>query len=234
MSLTNQAPGAEPSMEEILASIRRILKEDEPITMQNPDPLPAYQSAGPLAARLESGEVLVLDSSMLVHETQSQAGFDPGFAPAYSHEPESVLEIPAPPAPETHGVSPQTDHFATPDITPLASPADSPINAATDHGFQPARNETTMNQGISDENYQTPQGLISDQAASATSASLGNLVRTRTERAMSVRAGGPTLDDMVREELRPLLKSWLDANLPALVERIVRAEIERVVGGTAL
>jgi cell pole-organizing protein PopZ len=37
------------------------------------------------------------------------------------------------------------------------------------------------------------------------------------------------LEDLVREELRPLLKAWLDTNLPALVERIVRAEIQRVV-----
>jgi cell pole-organizing protein PopZ len=40
-----------------------------------------------------------------------------------------------------------------------------------------------------------------------------------------------TLEDLVREMLRPLLKSWLDDNLPSLVERLVRAEIERVSGG---
>ncbi len=40
----------------------------------------------------------------------------------------------------------------------------------------------------------------------------------------------PTIEDLVREELRPLLKAWLDENLPPLVERLVRAEIERVVG----
>ena len=34
----------------------------------------------------------------------------------------------------------------------------------------------------------------------------------------------------MRDELRPLLKDWLDANLPPLVERLVRTEIERVVG----
>jgi uncharacterized protein len=34
----------------------------------------------------------------------------------------------------------------------------------------------------------------------------------------------------VREEIRPLLKQWLDVNLPPIVERLVRAEIERVVG----
>jgi len=40
-----------------------------------------------------------------------------------------------------------------------------------------------------------------------------------------------TLEDMSRDLLRPMLKSWLDENLPALVERLVKAEIERVVRG---
>ena len=40
-----------------------------------------------------------------------------------------------------------------------------------------------------------------------------------------------TLEDLVREMLRPMLKSWLDDNLPGLVERVVRAEIERVARG---
>jgi cell pole-organizing protein PopZ len=40
-----------------------------------------------------------------------------------------------------------------------------------------------------------------------------------------------TLEDLVKEMLRPLLKSWLDDNLPGLVERIVKAEIERVSRG---
>jgi hypothetical protein len=40
-----------------------------------------------------------------------------------------------------------------------------------------------------------------------------------------------TLEDLVREMLRPMLKSWLDDNLPNMVERIVKAEIERVSRG---
>ena len=42
-----------------------------------------------------------------------------------------------------------------------------------------------------------------------------------------------TLEDLVREMLRPMLKSWLDDNLPNMVERLVRAEIERVARGRA-
>jgi uncharacterized protein len=41
----------------------------------------------------------------------------------------------------------------------------------------------------------------------------------------------PSLEDVVRDALRPMLKSWLDENLPDVVDRIVRAEIERVIRG---
>jgi len=76
-----------------------------------------------------------------------------------------------------------------------------------------------------------PQTLVAPEAADAAAAALGNLVRTlAAERNLAVRAAGPTIEDIVREEIRPLLKAWLDANLPPLVERLVRAEIERVVG----
>ena len=39
------------------------------------------------------------------------------------------------------------------------------------------------------------------------------------------------MDEMAREMLRPMLKAWLDDNLPVMVERLVRAEIERVARG---
>jgi cell pole-organizing protein PopZ len=76
-----------------------------------------------------------------------------------------------------------------------------------------------------------PQGLVAPEAAAAAASSVGSLVRTlAAERTMQVYSGGPTIEEIVREELRPLLKTWLDANLPPMVERLVRAEIERVVG----
>ena len=75
-----------------------------------------------------------------------------------------------------------------------------------------------------------PPSLVAPEAAAAAASSVGSLVRTLAERTMQVHSGGPTIEDIVREELRPLLKAWLDANLPPLVERLVRVEIERVVG----
>jgi cell pole-organizing protein PopZ len=77
-----------------------------------------------------------------------------------------------------------------------------------------------------------PPGLLGPEAAAAAASSVSSLLRTLvSEREqVQVRSGGPTIEDLVREEIRPLLKQWLDSNLPPLVERLVRAEIERVVG----
>ena len=48
-------------------------------------------------------------------------------------------------------------------------------------------------------------------------------------RAIGIGNGGVTLEDMVRELLRPILKEWLDENLPYMIERIVKKEIEKMV-----
>jgi cell pole-organizing protein PopZ len=73
-------------------------------------------------------------------------------------------------------------------------------------------------------------GLASPETTNAAAGSVTNLVRALTsDRGAQVFSGGPTVADLVREELRPMLKAWLDSNLPPLVERLVRAEIERVI-----
>lgn len=77
-------------------------------------------------------------------------------------------------------------------------------------------------------------GLVAPSVAAAAAAALGTLTRSVASESPGVfRSGGPTIEDVVREELRPLLKEWLDANLPGLVERVVRSEIERVVHRSA-
>jgi uncharacterized protein len=149
-------------MEDILASIRRILSEDEVVTPGAPPPVVATEDKA-------ASDVLVLDAAMMVAD-----------APAVR---EPVPE-PAPVAPMAAQVSP----FAL-------------------------------------------QDLVAPEAAAAAASSVGSLMRTlAAERTTQVRSGGPTIEEIVREELRPLLKAWLDANLPPMVERLVRAEIERVVG----
>jgi cell pole-organizing protein PopZ len=63
--------------------------------------------------------------------------------------------------------------------------------------------------------------LLSREATAA----IGSAFNTLTE---TVRKHEPTLEDVVRETLRPMLKSWLDENLTRVVEQMVQVEIERV------
>jgi len=178
------APSTDPSMEDILASIRRILSEDEkegvtaeaPPVAAPPAPAPAPVMADPPP---EDDDVLVLDTSMMVA--------NPG--------PETPLASPEPPPP--------------PELPPEPPPRPdvAPPHAADD------------------------LELLAPATAAAATASVSGLMRALAqERASQVYRGGPTIEDLVREEVRPILKDWLDTHLPGIVERLVRAEIERVVG----
>jgi uncharacterized protein len=70
-----------------------------------------------------------------------------------------------------------------------------------------------------------PRPLISNSTSAAVDSAFNTLAHTVLVQ------NARTLEDLVREMLRPLLKSWLDDNLPGMVERLVRAEIERVSRG---
>jgi cell pole-organizing protein PopZ len=67
--------------------------------------------------------------------------------------------------------------------------------------------------------------IITGSTASAVESAFGSLTSTVLSN------NARTLEDLVKEMMRPMLKSWLDDNLPSLVERIVKAEIERVSRG---
>jgi uncharacterized protein len=71
----------------------------------------------------------------------------------------------------------------------------------------------------------TERGLLSPTTTAAVDSAFNSLAQTVLVQ------NSRTLDDLVREMLRPMLKAWLDDNLPTMVERLVRAEIERVSRG---
>ena len=70
-----------------------------------------------------------------------------------------------------------------------------------------------------------PAPMLSRSTVSAVESAFNSLANTVLSN------NARTLEDLVKEMLRPMLKSWLDDNLPGLVERIVKAEIERVSRG---
>jgi hypothetical protein len=69
------------------------------------------------------------------------------------------------------------------------------------------------------------QPILAQSTVSAVESAFNSLAHT------VLSSNARTLEDLVKEMLRPMLKSWLDDNLPGLVERIVKAEIERVSRG---
>jgi cell pole-organizing protein PopZ len=165
----------EPTMEEILASIRRIISEDD---------APA-DAAEPVA-----------DSEP---EPEPQA-IAPAFTPLSEEEDDDdgVLEL--------------TDKVETlGDLDVYASPADEPA-------VQPEPTPEPAPQPV-----EVGEGLVGVVAASAAASAFGQL-----SAAIQMPADGRTLEDVVRELLRPLLKQWLDDNLPAIVQSTVDKEVERI------
>ena len=73
------------------------------------------------------------------------------------------------------------------------------------------------------------QGLVSDDAAIASRQSLAALAGLR-ERAETIPADDAALGAAAREMLKPMLKDWLDSNLPDMVEELVTREIARITG----
>lgn len=78
-------------------------------------------------------------------------------------------------------------------------------------------------------------GLVSDEAATAAAAALKPIV-DNTQKDLSVpRVSSPqlrngnTVEDLMLEALRPMLKSWLDENLPLIVQKIVEKEVKRII-----
>ncbi len=186
-----QAKPSEPSMEEILASIRRIISDDEAKPAEAAEPVPEPDAV-----------VSAIDADVLDLGTEASIVSVP-----------AVEEVPAQPEASTES---DVDFLETP---PEAAPA--PVLAAPPPPPEPpvmARPEPAP----------PPvdmASLLSDQASSSVTNAFGQLANT------VLSSNARTLEDLVKDMLKPMLKSWLDDNLPTMVERLVRAEIERVARG---
>ena len=73
--------------------------------------------------------------------------------------------------------------------------------------------------------FQSKPAILSESAERKVAAAFGELSEAFASR------GKKTFDDLAEEMMRPMLQDWLDNNLPTLVERLVREEIERVARG---
>jgi uncharacterized protein len=177
----------EPSMEEILASIRNIIAEERE---QESPPAPRLAPSRPAAPAV---------APQIVY-SKAEPAFGPKAEPA---------------------LEPQRTAAAQPaDAAPEAPKVEADAAKAVRRQPEPAKSESS---GGASQGDQEP--LLSPEAGLAVTSSLDALAASLAAR------NAELADGMVREMLRPMLKAWLDENLPALVERLVRAEIERVARG---
>jgi cell pole-organizing protein PopZ len=256
--MTQPAKVQEPSMEEILASIRRIIADDEakPSTAEKPSSPAAAAPAKPekpaAAATAPGAKAPVTNDIPPSAIPAAQAAAAKVAAPAVKSAPPPAAPLAAapaasnsqddidallngldeattpaeirPPLPEGD-VFELTDEMALPDAHASfrkVEPEDdveftetaAPRAVYRQPAFEPPPFETTP-----------PQQILSRSTVSAVESAFNTLANTVLSN------NARTLEDLVKEMLRPMLKSWLDDNLPGLVERIVKAEIERVSRG---
>ena len=209
-------------MEEILASIRRIIADDDASksAARLPEPLkavaraPALPRSSPPARRANAGhgETAGLNGTGGVEE-QSSDILDLRESMAASMHKESAST-----APESSGATPQ---FRT-------------IEGHSDVGFDESAEKSPAGLEASRPHLESETGargeaeraqLLSRETSAAVDSAFNSLAQTVLVQ------NARTLEDLVREMLRPMLKTWLDDNLPGMVERLVRAEIERVSRG---
>ena len=191
--MTDQS-AQEPTMEEILASIRRIISEDEA-----PAETPAEAAAEPQA------------------ESQS--------APAAPVAAETVFAAPMEPTPEP---APADD-----DVLELTDRYESPAETIGDLDVVPAAE--AYQPEPAPEPAPASDTLVGDSAAASAASAFAGLAASfkKPEPAPAAPGdlpfvSGNTVEAMVAEMLRPLLKDWLDANQPGIVQAAVQKEVERI------
>lgn len=190
-------------MEEILASIRRIISEEG-----SDAAVPAAASPAPKARRegLAPADD-VLELTEIVNEDGSTEIVEPYDSEAIGGTAADEVEEPAVRnTAGTNAVEPPAEPVAAVEESPMPEPK------------SPQPDEDS---------------LLSGTTAKASTDALASLLRTvdRGEDApMDTQGlGSRTVEEVVREVLRPLLRDWLDQNLPGLVERLVKQEIRRIV-----
>jgi hypothetical protein len=105
-----------------------------------------------------------------------------------------------------------------------------PAAPASESAFNEAPIEVHTPEHPSVPTSSTYDNLVGDSAAASAASAFAGLASTlkKPEPMEPSTSSGPTLDELARSLLRPMLKEWLDANLPAIVEAQVRKEVERI------
>jgi uncharacterized protein len=265
--MTQPAKVQEPSMEEILASIRRIIADDEakPAAAEKPavaevpkKPEPAKAAEPPKAAAPKPAAPVAkppvmnnippsaIPAAQAAAKAASAAAPKPAAAPAAgagnsqddidamlasldAAAPEPEVRAPPPSPPPPPPAPPEEEVFELTDEMAMPAASFRKVEPDEDVEFAEAvsASERLRKPSFDPPAFDGPPGppMLSRSTVSAVESAFNSLANTVLSN------NARTLEDLVKEMLRPMLKGWLDDNLPGLVERIVKAEIERVSRG---
>ncbi len=206
--MSQAAKVQEPSMEEILASIRRIIADDDGKASKAAEPAPAMPAPRPAPPPKPVANTQDDVDAMLADLEPPEARPSPA-QPAAEPEPPPVSEVLV-----------LTEDMAAQAAQP--APPQQPAGFRTIEG----NSDLVFSEAQSARHAgDAADRLLSGATAAAVDSAFNSLAHT------ILGNNARTLEDLVKEMLRPMLKAWLDDNLPGLVERIVRSEIERVSRG---
>jgi uncharacterized protein len=277
--MTQPAKVQEPSMEEILASIRRIIADDEakpaaekpasPTVVAKPEKPAAPAAKAPVMNNIPPSAIPAAQAAAAKAAPAAKApvmnNIPPSAIPAAQAAAAKAPPPPAKPAPapppaaapvsnsqddidamlagldeatseaEIRPPAPVADVFELTDDMALPDPPKSSF-----HKVEPQDDLEFSESAAAKKAYRQPafepplfegaaaplaKQILSHSTVSAVESAFNSLAHTVLSN------NARTLEDLVKEMLRPMLKSWLDDNLPGLVERIVKMEIERVSRG---
>jgi hypothetical protein len=191
----------DPSMDDILASIRKIISDDEArAQVSGGAGAPMAANASSAAARRD--DVLLLTD--LVEEPPEEMPLAPEPTPLPQRiDPVSASEMPQPIVPPIHPIEPAPAITA---VDPVEAPVKQPTDTLVEAGAA----------GVAASAFERLSQAVQDSVPTPAAQDPGPAV------------GGRNLEDIVKDMLRPMLKEWLDKNLPPMVERYVEREIVRL------
>jgi cell pole-organizing protein PopZ len=206
--MAEPAKETDQSMEDILQSIKRIIADEGE----------APPSAG--SDVLELTDLLAEDAAPPVVESADAPAAAAPEAPLSLDDIVGAPEVAAEPAP-------------SPAPEPAPEPAPSPAPVAAAPAPEPVPAPPAELRSVSPQTVVTG-GLLAEETVSASAAALSALSQLSPPVAPTIASpafrSGVTVEDLVLEALRPMLKDWLDKNLPSLVGGLVEKEIRRLSG----
>ena len=201
--MSDNSSEQEPSIEEILSSIRQIISDEDDEAPQEVEEEEEVAVADPI--RHEPDDVLDLTEDDLIDD-EPEVIEEPVFEP----EPE-VFEEPEP--------EPDIEEAIEIEMRDAQNALDEIRNVKREEpAFAPEPEPAMV----------PPSDILSSGAQAAALGSLSKLANKMPINNSRTYEGGVTLEDIVREMLHPMLREWMDDNLPPMVERIVQKELEKL------